>query len=168
MSTAVTRLDVRPILASGADPFREIIAAATGVPEGGMLLLVAPFDPVPLREVLGANGFTSESAQTGVREWEVRFRRVAPTPPPAPDPAERLRFWAEGGSAHIDTRGLDEERALHLVLAAVTRVGVSEDLVAHLDANIDRLYPEILRLGWEAAFVPGDPGEVRLEISRLA
>lgn len=168
MTPSVTRLDVRPILAGGADPFKEIMAAASGVPEGGTLLLVAPFDPVPLREVLGASGFTSESAQTGAREWEVKFRRVGPTPPPAPDPAGKLRFWAEGGSAHIDTRGFDEARALQLVLGAVTRVGVSENLIAHLDANIEQLFPELLRMGWEAAYVPGDPGEVRLEISRLA
>lgn len=168
MIPAIVRLDVRPILASGGDPFKEVMSAASGVPEGGTLLLVAPFDPVPLREVLGANGFTSEAAQTGAREWEVKFHRDASATPPAQDPVEPPRFWVEGGSAHIDTRGFDDDRAVRMVLGAVTRVGGSENLFAHLDANIERLYPELLRLGWEAAYVPGDPGEVRLEISRLA
>lgn len=168
MTNLVTRLDVRPILAGGADPFREIMAVAAGVPEDGTLVLVAPFDPVPLREVLGASGFTSEAEQKGVREWEVRFRRGASAPSKSTGPAGQPRAWAEGGSEHVDARGLEEARALQMVLAAVARAGANAGVVVHLDANIEQLHPELERLGWEAAYVPGDPGEVRLEISRLA
>ena len=56
MITHTQRLDVRPILASGREPFEEIMRAARGVPVNGMMVLIAPFDPKPLRDVLRGSG----------------------------------------------------------------------------------------------------------------
>lgn len=53
----VTRLDVRPILAGGGEPFDLILETASRIPVGGELELVAPFDPVPLVPHLRLRGF---------------------------------------------------------------------------------------------------------------
>ena len=165
MTATIVRLDVRPILAEKRDPFSEIMAAASHIPAGGTLVVVAPFNPLPLRDVLGRSGFRSEASQAATGEWEVTFCRgeSGEGSPTAGDP----RFWGMEGDAHVDARGLDEEHAVRIVLAAVGRPGALRKLTVHLDANIDRLYPELLQRGWEATFVPGDAGEVRLEISRV-
>ena len=168
MSESIVRLDVRPILASGRDPFSEIMAVASGVPQGGRLIVVAPFNPAPLREVLGTSGFRSEALQAATGEWEVTFCRDAQPAAPNPPQAQKVRFWSAGGEDHVDARGLDEAGAVRVVLAAAGRLDGSRKLIARLDANIDRLYPQLARLGWEPVFVPGDAGEVRLEISRAA
>ncbi len=43
-------VDARPIIAAGAEPFEELMAAAGALGEGGDLVVLAPFEPVPRRE----------------------------------------------------------------------------------------------------------------------
>ncbi|HLI09912.1 MAG TPA: DUF2249 domain-containing protein [Ktedonobacteraceae bacterium] len=68
-------LDVRPDLARGDEPFARIMQAAASVKEGQALVIIAPFEPVPLYGVLAAQGFTHETRQAGAAEWVVRFVR---------------------------------------------------------------------------------------------
>lgn len=174
MIAPTLRLDVRPILANGRDPFTEIMHVAHDVPENGVMVVVAPFDPVPLREHLRQCGFTSTVAACGPQEWEITFRRDATANAPSltlralPDAASGAapaRTWADAGGFHVDTRGLTEDSAIRAVLAALDRTCRGRTLVAHLDRNIDALYPELARRNCEAVFVPGNRAEVRLEIS---
>jgi uncharacterized protein (DUF2249 family) len=181
MTTHTLRLDVRPILASGRDPFAEIMQAAGDVPVDGFLVVVAPFDPVPLREVLGASGFTSTAVSSGPQEWEITFHRTAAEIAPKRPRVSRARaappggvnkslsgqtsVWTDHGEVHLDARGLVPAAALDAILAALDALGGGRTLVAHLDGNIDALYPELVQRDCEAAFVPGERAEVRLEIS---
>jgi len=66
-------LDVRPELESGGEPFVRIMEAASVIGPGGSLVIIAPFEPVPLYDVLGARGFTHETARVTADEWVVRF-----------------------------------------------------------------------------------------------
>lgn len=173
MTTHTVRLDVRPMLASGRDPFADIMLAAQDLPHDGTLVVVAPFDPVPLREVLGRSGFTSSVAARGPREWEITFCRngtATPAPehvPTATDTAH-ARTWIDGDGTHVDARGMAPDQALQAILAALDAAGRDKTLVVHLDSNIDALYPELARRDCEAVFVPGNLAEVRLEISTPA
>ena len=54
---AITRLDVRDILATGGEPFDLIMETAERVPAGGEFVLVAPFEPAPLVPHLRLRGF---------------------------------------------------------------------------------------------------------------
>lgn len=72
-TAAATVLDVRPELAAGGEPFVRIMEAATQVPAGGSLVLIAPFEPVPLYGALGSRGFTHATQQVAADEWVVRF-----------------------------------------------------------------------------------------------
>jgi hypothetical protein len=68
-----TVLDVRPDLESGGEPFVRIMEAASAIEPGGTLVIIAPFEPVPLYGVLGAHGFSHETAMIAADEWIVRF-----------------------------------------------------------------------------------------------
>ncbi|HET9918448.1 MAG TPA: DUF2249 domain-containing protein [Ktedonobacteraceae bacterium] len=68
-------LDVRPDLARGDEPFARIMEAAASVKSGETLVIIAPFEPVPLYGVLGAQGFAHETRQAAAGEWMVRFVR---------------------------------------------------------------------------------------------
>ena len=72
---ATTVLDVRPDLESGSEPFVRIMEAATALQPGQTLVLIAPFEPIPLYDVLGARGFSHETEQATSDEWVVRFAR---------------------------------------------------------------------------------------------
>lgn len=68
-------LDVRPELEQGGEPFVRIMEAATGVESGGTLVIIAPFEPVPLYDVLGARGFSHATEKVAANEWIVQFTR---------------------------------------------------------------------------------------------
>lgn len=73
-STAVV-VDARPTLAAGGEPFAEIMAAAARVGDGEVLVVYAPFEPVPLEGVLGEQGFDYEADALDGGDWRVTFRR---------------------------------------------------------------------------------------------
>jgi len=70
-------VDARPIIASGGEPFETIMAAAGGLGEGEELVVLAPFEPVPLEGVLSSQGFTYEAEDISGGDWRVTFRRVS-------------------------------------------------------------------------------------------
>lgn len=71
-------LDVRPLLASGRPPIATILNAINRLQPGQSLLLLAPFQPLPLYEMLGERGFTPEAREREDGTWEVLFRCAAP------------------------------------------------------------------------------------------
>lgn len=66
---------MRPDLEQGGEPFVRIMEAAEAIKPGGTLVIIAPFEPVPLYEVLGARGFVHETEKVAADEWVVRFKR---------------------------------------------------------------------------------------------
>jgi uncharacterized protein (DUF2249 family) len=74
---AVTTLDVRQDLERGDEPFVRIMTVAQQVGAGQTFVLIAPFEPAPLYEVLGGQGFTHETLSLAPDAWYVRFQRSA-------------------------------------------------------------------------------------------
>jgi uncharacterized protein (DUF2249 family) len=70
-------LDVRPVLARGDEPFVEIMETAEKIKVGETLTLIAPFEPVPLYDVLGERGFSHETTQAALDNWIIQFTRKA-------------------------------------------------------------------------------------------
>lgn len=73
---ADTVLDVRPDLEQGGEPFVRIMEAASAIQPGGTLVIIAPFEPVPLYDVLADRSFTHETEKMADGEWVVRFSRT--------------------------------------------------------------------------------------------
>lgn len=65
-------LDVRPIIDAGDEPF-ETIMDTVGNLEDEDLVIVAPFEPVPLEGVLSSQGFTFEANEVEPNHWRTRF-----------------------------------------------------------------------------------------------
>ena len=68
-------VDARPIIAAGGEPFDMIMAAVAALADGEDLVVLAPFEPVPLEGVLGSEGFSYDAADLGEGDWRVTFRR---------------------------------------------------------------------------------------------
>lgn len=69
------RFDVRPLLMRGAEPLPEILKRVQALkPEDG-LIIVAPFLPSPLIELLGSQGFASKVERGEGGSWIVYFWR---------------------------------------------------------------------------------------------
>lgn len=71
-------LDVREQLRKGGEPFERIMAAAGGLPDGGVLRVRAIFEPRPLYSVMASRGFEHWTEKLGEEDWRVWFWRAAP------------------------------------------------------------------------------------------
>jgi uncharacterized protein (DUF2249 family) len=69
-------LDVRPILAGGGTPCAAIDEAAARVAVGQSLVLLVPFEPVPLYAKFERQGFTHQSQELPDGTWQVEFMRL--------------------------------------------------------------------------------------------
>jgi len=73
--TCRTRIvDARPILDRGEEPFEEIMRAVGETAPGERLVVLAPFEPVPLEGVLSSQGFTYEAGELPSGDWRVAFQ----------------------------------------------------------------------------------------------
>ncbi|MFN7141232.1 MAG: DUF2249 domain-containing protein, partial [Limisphaerales bacterium] len=75
MNKNALRLDVRADIQNGREPFSRIMQAVASLGQNEDLVLVAPFEPVPLLAVLAKRGFTHEAKELSGGDWEVRFHR---------------------------------------------------------------------------------------------
>ena len=73
----MARVDARPIIAGGGEPFEIIMAAVAELAEDEELVVLAPLEPVPLEGVLSSQGFGYEATEIGGGDWQVTFRRPA-------------------------------------------------------------------------------------------
>ena len=69
------RLDVRPLLQRGEEPRSVILERVHSLPPGDGLIVVAPFLPSPLIELLGSQGFTPKVERGDGASWIVYFWR---------------------------------------------------------------------------------------------
>jgi hypothetical protein len=68
-------LDTRPIFERGETPCQAIEDAVDHLIPGQLLVLLVPFEPVPLYTKLGRQGFTHESKRLEDGSWRVEFRQ---------------------------------------------------------------------------------------------
>jgi uncharacterized protein (DUF2249 family) len=68
-------LDVRPMMAAGSEPFDAIMGVVGGLNSEEVFELFAPLDPIPLYQVLGAQGFSHETEALGGGDYRIVFRR---------------------------------------------------------------------------------------------
>ena len=68
-------VDARPIIKAGDEPFDTIMKAVSALVDKEELIVIAPFEPVPLEGILSSQGFTYEAVEIGDGNWEVTFRR---------------------------------------------------------------------------------------------
>ena len=69
------RVDVRDLLRRGCQPLQEVQQRAAQMQPGEGLIVIAPFLPSPLIELLGGEGFRSKLELGKGSDWVVYFWR---------------------------------------------------------------------------------------------
>ncbi|HYD64188.1 DUF2249 domain-containing protein [Azospirillum sp.] len=160
------RLDVRPLLTQGQDPFATVMHASTQVPPGAFFILDAPFDPAPLRRVLAGKGFMSVGRELAPGHWRICLKREGgSTDTAAPAAVVRMpgETWREGNALHIEVRGLAPPGPMTAVIRLIEQ-GEPGPIVVHHDRDPMLLYPELEERAWECVDKHTDGGEVRLTL----
>ena len=161
-------IDVRPILAAGQEPFNAVMGMLPSVPAGGGVIIDAPFNPLPLRRVLGRRGFSTYGEKLSEKHWRIWCRRELP-----PVGAERAAtdaggaaVWVEADGVHIDVRGLPAPVPLVAILGLIESGRHHDVMIVHHEREPLFLFPELAERGWTHAIVAGEAGEVRLVLRR--
>jgi uncharacterized protein (DUF2249 family) len=158
------RLDVRDDIRQGREPFARIMATVKALGPDQVLVLRAPFEPVPLYDVLGRRGFAHRTERHAPDDWSVWFyREVASSAEPAPSPAT-----SSGRRTVLDVRGLEPPQPMVRVLEEIDRLGPGAELEVHHDRRPMFLYPQLEERGFTHQTDEPEPGLVRILIRKGA
>lgn len=90
----IVNFDVRPILAGGSDPLKEIMQRFKQLPEGQALCIINTFVPVPLVRLLEKDGTLSYTETISGNEFHTYFlkkeKAAKPAPAAAPESDEQV------------------------------------------------------------------------------
>jgi uncharacterized protein (DUF2249 family) len=171
MSKKTILVDVREDLRNGREPFSKIMNAAASLGEGQRLLLLAPFEPVPLVSVLAQQGFrhTAKPNQSG--DWEVLFVREG-----APAVGERNsacatihpdeRAMPAGEIIEVDARGLEPPLPMVKILEALGALPDKAELRGRTDRRPIHLYAQLEERGFTAKTLEEADGTFITHIAR--
>lgn len=161
---AQVHLDVREDISRGHEPFARIMAAVKALAADAALVLRAPFEPIPLYDVLGKRGFAHHVERRAPDDWSVTFyRSAALRPGPAPVPATPARRRTV-----LDVRGLEPPQPMLRVLQEVDQLGPAAELEVRHDRRPIFLYPQLEERGFVHETDEPEPGLVRILIRRDA
>ena len=133
----VLEVDVREDLRAGREPFSKIMAAVARLRGDEVLLLRAPFEPIPLYAVLGKRGLVHEARAESPNDWSVWFWRPSAVNPDARRPASAAAGGSptgeseesEPGTVRLDVRGLEPPEPMVRTLAALEALPADHTLV---------------------------------------
>jgi hypothetical protein len=156
--SVVVDVDVRDDLRAGREPLARILAVADTLPDGSVLHLRTPFQPVPLYGVLGRLGFEYHSERFADDDWSAWFWRGELPPPP---PADASSLPVDGA---WDLRDLPAPEPLQRL---VERIGSGASAFdALLPAYSDLLSSIIAQHGWHIKIVAASGSTVRVRLTR--
>jgi hypothetical protein len=76
--------------------------------------------------------------------------------------------WRGNDGDHIDVRGLRAPEPMVAILDLLARPATSDVVIVHHEREPVFLYPELAERGWGHEIISGEPGEVRLRLTRNA
>lgn len=163
-------LDVRGDIRAGREPFARIMGAVRQLGPGEALVLRAPFEPLPLYDVLGRRGLAHWTERLASDDWRVWFYRpdgstavreaeAAAEVPAAPAAREELV---------VDVRGLEPPQPLIRVLECLQTLGPDQTLRVVHERRPLLLYPHLEARGFTHETREPEPGRVEIVIRRAA
>src|SRR5262245_51601727 len=135
MKPNTVTVDVRDDIRNGLEPFSKIMRTIAALRPDDQLLVIAPFEPVPLYRVMERHGFQHATRQSAADTWEVLFTRspqVQLTESVPVDSANRS-VQRKRGIVELDARGLEPPQPMVTILEALTMLPAGAELHARTD-----------------------------------
>jgi uncharacterized protein (DUF2249 family) len=154
MNQKIITLDVREDFAQGLPPCTKIQEAAGRLQPDEALKLITPFEPVPLFEVLGSQGFEHVSNPVTGGDWETLFTRTSETRPrETSSPAKPACGCGRAASStpevvEVDARHLEPPQPMVKILEALTALPAGAELRARTDRRPVHLYAALEARGF--------------------
>ena len=141
-------LDLRADIRRGREPFGRIMETVATLQENEDLLLIVPFEPLPLFSLMARRGFSHEARQTDSGDWQVIFRRSAGASTRFEQLAAKDNSPSCDSVIEVDARGLEPPQPLVTILEAVARLPERAELRARTDRRPLHLYTHLEERGF--------------------
>jgi uncharacterized protein (DUF2249 family) len=155
MSETIVTLDVREDIRSGQQPCGKIMDTAKKLRPDETLRLIAPFEPVPLFELLGKQGFHHTARPISAGDWEVLFTRTSRES--SGEQKSVVQPCGCGCSSlltadivEVDARGLEPPQPMVKILEALNGLADGAALRARTDRRPIHLYAMLDARGFTA------------------
>ena len=150
MNNHLTTLDVREEIRQGREPFSKIMGAVDSLGPDDNFLLIAPFEPVPLFNLLAKQGFQHASQKIATAHWEVLFTRnsEAESSQPKPDKISTTPKSSVVQIVEVDARRLEPPQPLVKILEALATLPDGAELRARTDRRPIHLYSHLAERGF--------------------
>jgi uncharacterized protein (DUF2249 family) len=159
-------LDVRDDIRRGEEPFGRIMAAVKRLGDDQVLVLRAPFEPIPLYRVLARRGLSHWTQCRASTDWWVWFYRdLAEQARTAPARDADATASSPGGAAVlIDVRGLEPPEPMVRILEQLDVLVPGAVLEVLHERRPMFLYPQLEERGFLHETDEPAPGLVRIRI----
>lgn len=162
------KLDVRSTIASGGEPLPDILEKADALASEKILMIIAPFDPLPLRRLMASRGFECHLVQKSTEEWHVYFKRGKnPSLPELPDLPSFPMQWREN-ILEMDLRELIAPNPMIAILKIIESGEGGNMFRALLNREPIYLYPELAERKWKSELIEQSGDTFKVEITRQA
>jgi uncharacterized protein (DUF2249 family) len=158
-------LDVREDIRRGQEPFARIMTAVNALGPEQVLVLRAPFEPVPLYAALGKRGFAHWTDRRGPDDWSVWFYRE-PGGSGEATPGARATASVDNDQLVLDLRGLEPPEPMVRVLERLDTLEPGQRLIVLNDRRPVFLYPQLEARGFVHDTEELEAGLVRIVIRR--
>jgi uncharacterized protein (DUF2249 family) len=155
-------VDVRDNIRRGEEPFARIMAAVKALGDEEILVLRAPFEPIPLYDVLGRRGLAHWTERHAADDWSVWFYRE-PKAEVVPPPAGTALL---PDALTLDVRGLEPPLPMMRVLEQLDGLAEGAQLEVIHDRRPLFLYPQLDERGFVHETDELEPGVVRIRIRK--
>lgn len=153
------RLDVREDIRRGKEPFARIMASVSQLQPNQVFVLRAPFEPLPLYDVLGERGFAHWAEARAADDWSVWLWREE-------SPSGRAERRNAKAARVIDVRGLEPPLPMVRILEALDSLPPGQPLVVTHERRPMLLYPQLEERGFGHLTDELGPSEFRITIWR--
>ena len=156
VSSQIVTLDVRPSIASGADPFKEIMSAIKKLKEEQTLKIINVFEPIPLINILKEKGYKTWTDEISLNEYHTYFLKetsashqeiVAEMPISEGSFEEKLVSFG-GNLKEIDVRLLEMPEPMVTILKEIETLPDEHVLFVHHKKVPQFLLPELKSRGF--------------------
>jgi uncharacterized protein (DUF2249 family) len=155
------RLDVRPILDKGGDPFRHIMKTLESLADDVALHLVVGFEPTPLYAVMKSRGRVAFTEKL-VDAFHVWFYREPGQVTLPQREAERAPL---APPVELDVRGLEPPRPLVAILERLAELGPGAQLLVRHHREPVLLYDKLKLRGYAAVTTRRGEGDYLVHIA---
>lgn len=150
------RLDVRPILDKGNDPFKDIMAKLKEMDDGKTLCIVNSFRPSPLLNILEEKGYACDVQQKEDNLFECYIQKTMDADSSAEIQVSEVKISFEdveakfkGKMVEIDVREFEMPEPMVKTLEAAESLTPGQALYVHHKRTPQYLIPELEKRGFQ-------------------